>query len=276
MTYDDPTDRLLRGLDPADGRLTAPQRDRAAAALERIVAEDPRPAPARRQRRRPVLVAAAVAAVVAAAVVLVPVLTRGEEAFASWSPIPVELTGRARATALDACVTLQSGGVGDLALDRDAPASALVAEARGGWDYVVFTAAGGSGRRLQGSCLVPEDLVADPRPGEGGFFGSLEGAEEAAGPAPGRTVARQDTYGAGSVDDELFVYVEGRAGADVARIEVNTPGGVRVQASVDDGRWAAWWPAGDASPANPGIAEAPSYDVTLRDGTMTHDVVLPR
>ena len=275
MTYDDPTDRLLRELDPAERTLTTVQRDRAAADLERIVASDPAPMPV---RRRPglVLVAVGIAALVAAAVVLVPVLTRGEEAFATWSPTPVELEGGARATALRACVVLQAGGGGDLALDRSAPASALVAEARGGWDYVAFTASGPTGLGLHGTCLMPDDLVADPRPGQGGFFGSLDRAGETAGPAPGRTVARQDTSGAGSVDGELFVYVEGRAGTDVVRIDLTTPGGVRVEASVDDGRWAAWWPAGDASPRNPGIAEAPAYDVTLRDGTVTHDVDVPR
>ena len=275
MTYDDPTDRLLRDLDPAGRALTVAQHDRAAADLERIVATGTRPVPVRR-RPRLVLAAVGVAAVVAAAVVVVPVLTRGEEAFATWSPIPVELVGGARDTALRACVVLQAGGGGDLALERGAPASALVAEARGGWDYVVFAATGPTGRALQGSCLMPDELVADPRPGEGGFFGSLDPAADTAGPAPGRTVARQDASGAGSVDGELFVHVEGRAGADVVRIEVTTPGGVRVEASLDDGRWAAWWPAGDASPRNPGIAEAPAYDVTLRDGTVTHDVDVPR
>ncbi len=275
MTYDDPTDRLLRDLDAADRELTSAQRERAGVALERIMATEPRPVPARR-RPRLALVAVGIAAVVAATVVVVPVLTRGEKAFATWSPTPVELEGAARATALRACVVLQSGNGGDLALDPDAPASALVAEARGGWDYVVFTAAAESGRQLQGSCLVPDDLVADPRPDVGGFFGGLERAEEAVVPVPGRTAAREDAYGAGSVDGELFVYVEGRAGADVVRIEVTTPGGVRVEASVDGGRWAAWWPAGDASPRNPGLAEAPAYDVTLRDGTVTHDVDVPR
>ncbi len=135
--------------------------------------------------------------------------------------------------------------------------------------YVVLTVPGASGRLLQGSCLMPDALVADPRPGEGGFFGSLGGADESAGPAPARDVARQDTYGVGSVGGHAFVYAEGRAGADVTRIAVTTPTGRHVTASLEDGRWAAWWPAGDDRMDNPEITGAPTYEVTRRDGSTT-------
>ena len=45
-----------------------------------------------------------------------------------------------------------------------------------------------------------------------------------------------------------------------------------VEASIDHGRWAVWWPAGDSSPNNPELSEAPTYEVTLRDGTVTDEV----
>ncbi len=105
---------------------------------------------------------------------------------------------------------------------------------------------------------------------------------EAASAAPtrppdwrGRDVAREDTYGVGSVNGETFVYAEGRAGADVADIEVTTPGGLEVEASIDNGRWAVWWPAGDDSPDHPEMSGAPTYEVTLRDGTVTDEVRTP-
>ena len=188
-TYDDsPTTRLLRDLDAADRELSPAQRGRADATLERVLATDPgAPAPtatpARRPRRRRLLLAAGgVVAAVTAAIVVVPTFTGGPAAFASWSPVPVPLVGAERAAALEACVVLQSGEGGELALEPDADASALVAEARGGWSYVLFTATGPSGRLLEGSCLVPDDLVADPRPDVGGFFGEPLGSRGRRGP----------------------------------------------------------------------------------------------
>lgn len=269
---------LLRDLDAADRELSHAQRRGAAVTLERIVATDPRvpvtvgaPDRAPRRRARLLLVAGGVVAAVAA-VVVVPTITGDTRAFATWSPTPVELQGAERATALEACLVLQSGDDGDLALDAGARASALVAEARGGWDYVLFTATGSSGRELRGSCLAPHELIADPRPHQGGFFGGLEGAEEAVEPLRARDDVHLDTFGVGSIDGDVFAYAEGRAGADVAGIQVTSPGGLRIDASLDDGRWAAWWPAGDDSPGSPGTSDAPTFTVTLRDGTVLSDV----
>ncbi len=271
-TPDDSTTRLLRDLDAADRELSQAQRSRAAVTLEQILATDPESPPAEPRRtplRRPrvLLLAGGVVAAATAAVVVVPIITGGTEAFASWSATPVQLQGAERTAAFRACVVLQSSDEGELALDPDARGSILVAEARGGWDYVVFTATGSSGRELQGSCLVPDRLAADPRPGQGGFFGGLGDAEEVAGPPPAPDAVREDTYGAGSVDDETFVYAEGRAGVDVTSIEVTTPGGRHVEASVENGHWAAWWPAGDDPLRSAELRGAPTYEVSLRDGT---------
>ncbi len=210
-------------------------------------------------------------AAVSAAVVLGPVITGRTEAFASWSPTPVALVGAERTAAHHACLELQSDGGGELAFDPGADGSVLLAEARGGWNYIIFTVTGSSGRELEGSCLVPDDLVAEPRPGEGGFFGGLGGAEETAGLQPQRDAVREVTSGIGSVDDEMFVFAEGRAGAEVTSIEVTTPGGLKVDASLESGRWAVWWPVGDDSPGSREMSEAPTYEVTLRDGTVTDE-----
>ena len=273
-THDDsPTTRLLRDLDAADRELSPPQRGRAALILERILATEPEPAtpataPTGRPRIRSYRLLLAGGVVTAAAAVVVgPVVLEDSEAFASWSPTPVELTGARRAAAVDACLVLQDSDVAGLAFDPDADASVMIAEARGGWSYVVFQIAGASGRELQGSCLVPDALVADPRAGEGGFFGGLGGAEETAGPLPARDVIREDASGVGAVDGGIFVYAEGRAGRDVVGIEVTTPSGVEVEASLDNGHWAVWWPVGDDSQRSPDVREAPTYEVTLRDGT---------
>ena len=281
-THDDSSiTRILRELDPAVREPSQAQRARATSTLERILATDPRTptataAPTRMSSRRPrrLLLAGGVVAA-AAAVVVAPIVSGGTEAFASWSATPVELVGLERAAALGACLVLQGNEEGALALDPAAEGSALVAEARGGWKYVVFTAPGPSGRELQGSCLMPEELVADPRAGEGGFFGSLGGAEETAGPELPRDVMREDSSGVGSVGDEMFAFAEGRAGADVVGIEVTTPGGPRVEASLENGRWAVWWPVRNDSPDSPDLTEAPTYDVTLREGSATDEFRTP-
>ncbi len=138
-THDDTTTTaLLRDLDPADGPLDGVRRGHAAATLARILATDPdagpggdrrptgpppapRPAAGRRARRRrgrrgPV----------------VPAVTGGSQAFATWSPTPHRLTGPDRAAALEACRTLQGDDDGELALAPGGDATALLAEARGG------------------------------------------------------------------------------------------------------------------------------------------------
>ncbi len=285
MTHQDsPITRALRALDAADHELAQGQRARAAATLERILATDPDvatptsapPAGPQRRRSRLLLAGSAVVVTAAAAAVAIPIVTDESPAFATWSPTPVELTGAERRSAVEACLVLQGNDVEELDFDPRANASVLVAEARGGWSYVVFRVAGASGTELQGSCLVPDEQVADPRPGKGGFFGSLGPADETSGPAPAPAVAREDGSGAGSVDDEAFGYAEGRAGDDVVSIEVTTPGGREVEASLANGHWAAWWPAGDNSVSNPELGGAPTYEVTLRDGTITDEIGVRR
>lgn len=271
--------RALQDLDAADQSLDAAQRSRAARTREQIVRSAPAgpalPSPPdrapRRRVTRPLLVGGILAAVVAA-VVAGPVVLRGDEAFASWSPTPVELRGAERATAVEACVVLQSGGSSQLDIEPTAEPVALVAEKRGGWTYVLFTVAGSSQPEVEGSCLMPADLVRDPEPGVGGFFGALSGSDDTAGPTRSRTAVREDEYGVGSVGDDTFTHVEGRAGADVVRIEVVTPGGLEVEASVDDGHWAVWWPVDNDGG---GVTESPTYEVTLRDGTVTNTVHTP-
>lgn len=267
--------RALQDLDAADHSLGEAQRARAARTREEIVASGPveptRTSPPhrapRRRATRPLLVGGVLAAVAAvAAVVAGPVLVRGDEAFASWSPTPVELRGAARAAAVEACLALQSEETAGLGVEPAAEPVTLVAEERGGWTYVLFRVAGLSQPELEGSCLMPAYLVRNPEPGAGGFFGGLSGADDTAGPTRGRTAVREDEYGVGSVGDDMFARVEGQAGADVARIEVVTPGGLKVEASVDEGHWAAWWPVDND---DLGATEMLTYEVTLRDGTVT-------
>jgi len=267
----DPLD-ALRDLDPAgpahpgDG-----ERARADALLARIVATDPHAVPptaqAPRSRRAPrLLLAGGVVTATAAVVLAVPFLGGGDEAFAGWSPVPVELTGAERDAAVGACGVLQVDG-GPLVAAPGALPRALVAESRGGWTYVLYRVDARDGGELEGSCLMPQDVVDDPEPGTGGYFGSLGSADEGLTTPRRDDAVRESTSGVGEVDDGVFGYADGRAGDDVERLVVVLADGREVEASVEDGRWAVWWPTGGDGFQDVSVTGAWSYRATLRDGT---------
>ncbi|MFY0409156.1 hypothetical protein [Solicola sp. PLA-1-18] len=270
--------QTMRALQNLDSAATGPLdhiEQRASRTLEQILKAAPgeptsNPGPGRPtllRNGRTVLIGAVLAATVVAAIVI-PLLTRVETAFASWSPSPASLQGTERTTTVEACLKLQSGDGGSLALDPTAKPTVLVAERRGGWSYILFRVPGASQPELEGSCLVPNSVVADPQPGQGNFFGRLDGVDDLTDPSPNSRLVRQDTSQLGTIGDDAFASVEGTAGSDVARIQVRTPSGRKVEASIESGHWAAWWPVGGKPTTNPDWSEPPSYRITLRDGTI--------
>ncbi|MEI5527894.1 hypothetical protein WB401_14320 [Streptomyces brasiliscabiei] len=70
-----------------------------------------------------------------------------------------------------------------------------------------------------------------------------------------------DTLGARGEGDGQFNYVLGSVGADVEKVTVRDHGHT-VHATIQDGRWTAWWPQGD-----PLGLIAGTVTVTLTDGT---------
>ena len=61
-----------------------------------------------------------------------------------------------------------------------------------------------------------------------------------------------------------------RAGEDVTGVIVHTPVGTDVEASVANGRYAAWWPSEQPSSKNLDVMRAWTYTVTLSDGSARH------
>lgn len=260
-------DLALRDLDPApDTALTTAERERADAMFARIVATSSPSRTAERRRRaprrwRPVLVPAGLAGVVGATV---PALVLGGSAFGSWTPAPAPLTGAARAEAAASCRAGFDVPAGD--------GQIVVADERGDWTYVLL-----SGRRLETSCLMASDLVdgvaADP--GRVGFMGS-----HTADPSPAPDLEPDSIVGYGAVGsmpvdrpwpfpdgEEWVVEVEGHVGRDVTAVLVRTSDGPAVEASVDHGRFAAWWPSPEPSSGHPDALAGLTYTVTLADGT---------
>lgn len=251
----------LRDLDPApETDLSGAERARADATFARILAtsgEDPvpgEPAGPRRRRRRmlaPVGLAGAAAAVPA-------MLLAGGSAFASWTPTPEPLAAEAASSAASTCRARMHVS--------DQAARVLVAERRGGWTYVLI-----SGPEEEAACLMPNDLVGqDPSDGDADMFGH-GGVKDWEDSTPARDRIDETSSGSGSTAQGWFTtgwfnYAEGYVGSKVTGVTVHTSSGHDVEASVDGGRFAAWWPGVQQSSDNPD-GETWTYTVTLADGS---------
>lgn len=256
----------IRDLDPARAtKLTSDEVARANATRERILQSsahvEPR-APRAPRHSRTLIPAGLVVA--AAGAIAIPAVFGGT-AFASWTRTPAPLS---KEVATAAAATCRS------ALDLHDPAiRVVVAERRGGWSYVLT-----DGPEGEAACLMPDELigVAGRAAQKSGFFGSYEAdAPEAPVPDQNGLVQNESTQGAVSLPGPLslgtidgwFAMVSGYVGADVVGVTVSPPTGPEVEASLHDGRFAAWWPAGVARGDNPGVSGSWTYTLTLSNGT---------
>lgn len=248
------TDAALRALDPADPVMTDDQAARAEAALARILSAPPGPSgsaePESPRRRRRIVVPACLAGI--AAVAASSLLVGGGSAFGSWTPTPRPLEADAAARAVTTC----RAGMG--VPDDGAPF--ILAERRGDWTYVLLAGSAGDV-----SCLMENDVVGED-PGAGDVVGGYD-----PDPPPVERVAPDGIDEISSLfavrEDEVVRLSEGVVGRDVVGVTVHTPTGLVVEASLARGRYAAWWPGGEAKGDNPEIADAPTFTVTLTDGT---------
>lgn len=267
--FDPTTDAALRGLDPAPVRsadeLSAAERAAAAATLTRVVASDPA-APSRHdvkpphRHRRWLL-----APVIAAATVIALALGIGlpnTQAYADWSATPSPLSA-AQATAAMATCTDRLERLDGLQLSG--PPRLLLGEARGGWTYVLFMPSS----RSEATCLLPHDQDPDDTRRWGSFNSEIPDD-----PAPRPNEVQEWSYAVGGTKEGLFIWTEGAVGSDIAAVTITTPIGDKVIASVANGRYAAWWPAGKNKLDNPQTMGGIGIDATLRDGTTK--VVQPR
>ena len=269
-TFDTMTTAALRDLDPAPTTvLTDEERGRANATFARILAapghghvpdESDRP----RRRRRRLLVP--VGLVGAAGAAVLALLLGGGTAFASWTPKPEPLSAAAVGEAEATCRT---------ALGMpDQGERVVIAERRGGWTYMLV-----AGHKAEGTCLMPDDLVGHQDPAdvrEEGFFGGYT-TDPVEAPTLGRDRIVETENMAGSVptpglwpfgrDEGWFSSVQGYVGRDVSGVTVHTPVGTDVQASVANGRFAAWWPSDQPSSENSDVSGAWTYTVTLAHGS---------
>ncbi|MET3962136.1 hypothetical protein ABIE44_002070 [Marmoricola sp. OAE513] len=245
----------LRSLDPAaTAQLSSEERLRAEETFTRIVAtphdQPVASEPARPRRRRAHLLVAG--ALAGAAGIAAPVLLSGGTAYGSWTKTPTTLDASEAAEAAATCRSVQ-----DLPNRGERVA---VAERRGGWTYVVL-----NGATTETVCLMPQDLIGKDPADRSQFFGSHD-TDRPAPPSVEADGIEETGSIQGSTDEGWFVSVEGYVGADVTGVTVHTSSGLEIEASVTDGRYAAWWPSEEQSSENP--AETWTYTVHLTDGTI--------
>jgi hypothetical protein len=247
----------LRTLDPATPPAD-PRNPRARAELARILAVDPAPPRAKAKSRKGVRLAAAAATVViaATAIFMLPSLTNGDRAYASWTARPTGLSAQAAADVGSACRDVQLGGPGADYRDDLQRATVAIAERRGTWTLVILSDANG----FSALCITDQSTVLFRD-----WFGSL-GFSPVVAAGPRDVVATDLGVGAGDAG-ELSV-AAGYAGADVTGVTYHSASRGQVAATVSAGRFALWLPGNELKDAS---RDGVQVEVTYRDGsTATH------
>lgn len=274
MTSTEKIDTTLRSLDAATPSLDADDRARLDAAIDRIVAEEPRPARTGLAVRRFRAPGRALALTGVAAVAAVSALAlRGgsdEAAYATWAPEPAVVA----AGDLDAVVAACRDKIG---FDRSSPvpfdarvAILALAERRG--DYVAVLLRDPR-RDLSADCIARNtpgsDRVSDLSYGVAGS----DGPPATVGP----NAFLEGSIGEYHTSEGIASFTDGAVGAGVVGVTIHA-GEHSVVATVDGGRFVAWWP-GRAFPDEPALPSGEggpepilTYDLTLADGTVLRDV----
>ncbi|MGO4147375.1 hypothetical protein AB4Y77_20025 [Paenarthrobacter sp. YAF11_1] len=258
-------DTLLRSLDAA-GQSAAPDPRRSQNDLEQIL-RSPTSAtgvagpaeykttmsrPSRRRRRTIALGAVAFAAT--AGFLVVPALSGGDPAFATWTAAPGALTGAERDSAVSDCVR-SSKGVGDGMFAGDVNAAEVaIAERRGAWTTVVLSGADG----FEATCTTDSTAVWFKK----GSFGSV--GKPGNGREPVGREIKATQLGTGVIADNPLSMASGQVGPDVAAMTYTSSAGEKITATVSKGQFAFWLPGGELP--NSSDQDVP-VEVTYTDNT---------
>ena len=248
---------------------------RCAARLEQILATPvpsraPRPARVSSKTIRRTAIGLVAAAAATGGILTIAGPSGGDSAYASWSTTPSPLTAADHAVAVQACRTVLRNDPGARDLHASGTWSDLVSDRRGDWVSVALSdtastaEAAQSGDLLLGTCLV--DLPAGTSKPitvlDNGISGSsvvkLEPAQ----------IEQADIEYTESQNHPAVAFSFAQVGADVRAVQITLPNGKKVDATVDNGQYVAWWP--DA--AGQGDS-ALSYRVTLDDGTVEQNPI---
>ena len=258
MTRNSDMFATLGTLDPADQNVDA-RNPRARAMLERILTidsgqhPDHRPVKARSRRGMRLAVAASATAVIAGAILVVlPSLTNGDRAFASWTATPSGLSTQAAADAAANCRDEQLDGPGGDYSDELRRADVAIAERRGEWTLVVLSGSDG----FSALCITDEST-----PMFRDWIGSVGTPGDYATPDPRDVVATD--LGTGSVRAGELSVAAGYVGSDVTGVMYQSESHGEVVATVSAGRFALWLPGDELADAS---RDGVEVEVTYRDG----------
>ena len=210
---------------------------------------------------------AGLAAATVAGMVLIGTLTP-TPAYASWSPTPTPLTAGERAIAGTACVD---------SVDQTG-AKVVLAERRGDWIGVAaITPYPGVV-----TCLVYLPVGANRADHVTSGYSGGQGAIPTKGEFTDGAISeffQRGIFGIGT--SPAVAFNVGNVGPDVAAVDITTADGELVHATVDHGRFIAWWPGhafGNKTEGNGGPAPELRYRITLTDGTVTDNAqfILPK
>jgi hypothetical protein len=250
MKHDQRIDTLLRSMDAAEQN-SQPDPVRTKADLNRILSAEPvmgsdstaqighETGKPRTHRRRRALALAGLTAAVTAGFVVVPALSGGDPAFATWTAAPGTLTGSERDNAVSDCRnSKQSVGGGMYASDLSV-AEVAIAERRGAWVTVVLSGRDG----FEATCTTDASAAWFRK----GMIGSI-GKPMNATALPARGIAATQ-LGTGSIADEPISIASGRVGTDVTGLSYTSVDNVNVVATVSKGQFAFWLPGNELQEA---------------------------
>jgi len=259
----------LRSLDAADHHVDSANARRARTDLQSILATDPSPDPlqqpwsssadrvarprsAARTTRRVALAGGMLAAVTAGLVVL-PALTGGDQAFASWTRAPHGMSAQESTDAAAGCRQMQEDGAGAEYADALSSAEPVIAERRGVWTTVVLAGTDGFSAMCitdNSTHLFAKDMI--------GSVGTPTGYA-----APGPRALTATDLGVGTMSAGDLSMVAGTAGSDIVGVVYHSRTQGDVSATVSQGRFALWLPGDELKDASSNGVEV---EVTYRDG----------
>jgi hypothetical protein len=267
MKSDQNLDTLLRSMDAAEQSSQA-NPTRVQTDLNRILSSQPvsnasnsrlggshEPAQAKTNRRRRAVTLGGLAAAVTAGLLIMPALSGGDPAFATWTAAPGPLTGAERDNAVSDCLSSKQNVGGGMHSTELAAAEVAIAERRGAWVTVILTGPDG----FEATCTT--DATAPWfRKGTIGSIGEPGNVTS----LPARDIAATQ-LGTGTIADKPISIASGHVGTDVAAISYTNAANEEVIATVAKGKFAFWLPGSELQNASD---QGLPVDVTYTDGSI--------